>query len=112
MPALNRIKSYPLNSLLQYAAHRDVPVKLTHTVRPIMSRLAGLINKEKNRKIVSSMFSSDSVESKPNTEPLSANPLSEHLVTLERVIFEEGVMIDKTRSEVLISELEAVIQIL
>ena len=71
-----------------------------------MSRLAGLINKEKNRKIVSSMFSSDSVESPSNTETRSVNPLSEHLVTLERVIFEEGVMIDKVRSEVLISELE------
>jgi len=73
-----------------------------------MSRLAGLINKEKNRRIVSAMFSSDSPESLSSAETLSANPLSDHLVTLERVIFEEGVMIDKARSEVLISELEEI----
>jgi len=52
------------------------------------------------------MFSSDYPEPLSSTEMLSAHPLSEHLVTLERVIFEEGVMIDKARSEVLISELE------
>jgi hypothetical protein len=73
-----------------------------------MSRLAGLINKEKNRRIVSSMFSSDSSESLSCREPLSASPLSEHLVTLERVIFDEGVMIDQARSEILISELEEI----
>jgi len=73
-----------------------------------MSRLAGLINKEKNRGIVSAMFSSDSTESLSSAEALSENPLSDHLVTLERVIFEEGVMIDKARSKVLVSELEAI----
>ena len=71
-----------------------------------MSRLAGLITKEKNRGLVSSMFSSNSTEPVPDSETLSAKPLTEHLVTLERVIFEEGVMIDKASSEVLISELE------
>lgn len=74
-----------------------------------MSRLAGLINKEKNRRIVSAMFSSsDAPVSLACTETLTENPLSEHLVTLERVIFEDGVRIDKARTDVLISELEAI----
>jgi|GEM_PF-5574071 len=71
-----------------------------------MSRLAGLINKEKNRRIVSEMFSSDET-STPEKES-DASPLCDQLITLERVIFEEGAVIDKTRSEVLISELEAI----
>ena len=71
-----------------------------------MSRIAGLIDKEKNRRIVSSMFSSDAPDTKE--ERSSESPLTEHLVTLERVIFEEGVIIDKTRSETLISELQLI----
>ena len=75
-----------------------------------MSRLAGLINKEKNRRIVSSMFSSNSNEALPCVEALSDNPLSEHLVILERVIFEEGVVIDQACSDVLILELEDIVK--
>ena len=101
------IKSYPSIFLLQCIAHREAPVKTANIVRFIMSRLAGLINKEKNRRIVSEMFSSDDALT-PDKGVLSASPLCDQLLTLERVIFEEGVIIDKTRSEVLISELEAI----
>lgn len=73
-----------------------------------MSRLAGLINKEKNRRVVSSMFSSDATAVLPCSEPLADNPLSEPLIVLERAIFEDGVMIDESRSKLLISELEAI----
>lgn len=72
-----------------------------------MSRLAGLINKEKNRRIVSEMFSSDKVLNS-DKEVFSASALCDQLLALERVIFEEGVIIDKARTEVLILELEAI----
>jgi hypothetical protein len=94
--------------LLQSAAHRDAPVKIANIVRSIMSRLAGLINKEKNRRIVSAMFSSGAPETLSNVDALSESPLSDQLITLERVIFEEGVVIDQACSDVLISELEAI----
>ncbi|MFT7371936.1 MAG: hypothetical protein ACI9T9_000615 [Oleiphilaceae bacterium] len=73
-----------------------------------MSRLAGLINKEKNRRIVSAMFSSYAPDSLSNAGTLAENPLSDHLVVLEKVLFGGGVTIDKARTDVLISELEAI----
>ena len=84
--------------------HREVPVNIANFVRYNMTRLAGLISKEKNRRVVSSMFSSNS----EFPEAPISNQLSDHLVVLERVIFDNDVEISQAKTASLISELEII----
>jgi len=63
-----------------------------------MSLIADLIKQEKNRRIVKKMFGSES---------LPATTLTDQIQALEKVIFEET-SIDKTNSQTIITELEAI----
>ena len=72
-----------------------------------MSLLADLINKEKNRRIVTDIFSSDTSASVTRVTPSSDKTLNEQLLKLEIAIFEEA-KIDTAHSEAIILELEAI----
>ena len=75
------------------------PCAKNHLYRKfIMSLIADLIKQEKNRRIVEKMFDS---ESSP------ATTLTGQIHALETVIF-DGTSIDKTNSQTIIAELEAI----
>jgi len=72
-----------------------------------MSLLADLISKEKNRRIVTEIFSSDTSASVTRVIPSSPESLNDQLLKLEAAIFEEANM-DTANSEAIILELEAI----
>jgi len=72
-----------------------------------MSLLADLISKEKNRRIVTEIFSSDTSASVTRVIPPSTESLNDQLLKLEAAIFEEANM-DTANSEAIILELEAI----
>jgi len=72
-----------------------------------MSLLADLISKEKNRRIVTEIFSSDTSASVTRVTSSSTNSLNDQLLKLETAIFDEC-DIKKLNSEAVILELEAI----